>query len=94
MRIRTKSFNIEYLSSKLYSVTEIIVIYGTGNFANDFLSNYDVFLVQSGTWKSMDDAFQNHDLITDIDGAHFFEPATKEDRERGYSNTYTYGQMD
>lgn len=52
-------------------------------------SNLDVWLTQlndgKGQWKDMDQAFLDHDLITDNYNTIFFEPKTPEDRARGYT---------
>jgi len=73
------------------SIDEIIVGFddnpdGTHNGADScFMTDYYVFLEATQTWKDMPQAFRDKDIITDEYNTYFFEPKTKEDRERGYT---------
>ena len=48
------------------------------------ISELDV-LLKSGEWKDMDQAFKDHDLITNNLNTCFFEPTNEEDKVRGFS---------
>lgn len=45
----------------------------------------DVYLEQKQEWKSLADAFRDHDVIVDNYNSRFFEPETEEDRQRGFT---------
>lgn len=45
----------------------------------------DVYLEQKQCWKSLADAFRDHDVIVDNYNSRFFEPQTEEDRQRGFT---------
>ena len=51
------------------------------------INQLEVFLEATQEWKDMADAFHESALITDNHNTVFFEPRTKEDRERGYTLT-------
>jgi hypothetical protein len=50
-------------------------------------SELDVWLEATQSWKPMDQAFRDRDLICDNHNTCFFEPPTPEDRARGYTLT-------
>lgn len=50
-----------------------------------YIKDLDVWLEQKQEWKDLSQAFKDHDVITDNHNTCFFEPSTKEERERGYS---------
>lgn len=56
-----------------------------GGMDSCFIREYDVFLETTGQWKDMNQAFKDHDLINDNYNTRFFEPKTREDRERGFT---------
>jgi hypothetical protein len=51
---------------------------------SDLPANYDVQL-SDGIWRDLQEAIQNHDLITDRNRRAFFEPTTAGDRVRGFT---------
>lgn len=74
-------------SSSIFGVhyTQISVRYADDTLS-DNLNNYDTLLMtgpRAGQWVSLADAFEQHDVITDIDRRRFAEPLTAGDRARG-----------
>lgn len=67
-----------------HGIGEVIVGFpDDGGQTSESISELEVQL-SSGEWKDMRQAFADKDLITDNYNTAFFEPATPEDRERGY----------
>jgi len=93
MKVRNKEKGYTGVSGSFntHALSEIIVGFDDGpngepNGADScFISEYDVFLEETQKWKDMRQAFKDHDLINDNYNTVFFEPKTKEDRERGFT---------
>jgi len=93
MRVKHKEKGYLGYSSdfNICGMSEIIVHFddesdGTPNGADsDYISNYEVFIEATQEWKDLHQAFKDKDVITDNYDTHFFEPTTKEDRERGFT---------
>ena len=93
MRVRVKAKpEVVGFSNKfnINSLGEIIVYYYDrhglpGGADSDYLKDYEVWLEQRQCWKPMLEAFKDRDLIIDNYNTRFFEPKTKEDRQRGYT---------
>ena len=73
----SKSFNISSISE--------ILIYGDWGGDSTFINECEVYLESKKIWKDMSQAFKDKDIITDNYNTRFFEPPTKEDRERGFT---------
>lgn len=71
-------------SFNTHALSEIIVSYPEGDMSSEYIRDYEVFLGKTQEWKDMKEAFANKDLISDNYNTSFSEPATEEDRERGY----------
>lgn len=68
----------------IHSLSEVLV---RGDWGADtsYQKDLDVFLESKQEWKDMRQAFADRDIIIDNHNTCFFEPTTKEDRERGYT---------
>ena len=64
---------------------EILVMYDDGGGDSDYIRYYEVLI--NDKWIDMNDAFKNHDLITDNYYTKFFEPKDDKERKRGYRLT-------
>lgn len=73
------NFNLSTVSS------QEMFVYFPGDADSDYVKDYEVFLESTQEWKDMNEAFRDHDLITDNYNHHFFEPDNDMDRERGYT---------
>ena len=87
MKLRNKYTGKNWHSSKfnIHGLGEIIVHYPDYGADSAFIREFDVYLVSTGEWKDMNQAFKDHDLITDNYNTRFFEPKTEEDRIRGFT---------
>lgn len=86
MKLRDKQTGIEYTGDRfnLSGLGEIIVGNEHGQ-DSAFQWEFDVWLEAKQEWKDLDQAFRDHDVISDNLNTRFFEPQTPADRERGYS---------
>lgn len=66
------------------AINEIIVVYSDGDKDNEFFKDCEVRL-PDGTWKGLQEAFNDHDIITDNYNTYFFAPQNIKDRNRGYT---------
>jgi len=88
-RMISSKFNINALAEVLcYWIGED----GEGEGASSmYIKELDIFIEAKNKtgqivgWKDMGQAFKDKDIITDNYNTYFFEPRTKEDRERGYT---------
>jgi hypothetical protein len=80
-----KDNSIQGWSSSLNTagVGEVIITYEDGEMSSEYISEYDV-LLSSGEWKCLRESFRSHDLVTDNTDVHFREPASSEERVRGW----------
>lgn len=94
MKVRMKT-NIERpFNANKFNTTALSEVIGYGDeFGSDsfFIEDLDVLIEAKDSngkqigWKDMGQAFRDKDLIIDNYNTYFFEPETKEDRERGYT---------
>lgn len=86
MKVRNKKTGaLGYCSkSNTYAMAEVIVYFDEGDCSSEFIKDYDVYLELQQTWKSMDEAFRNRDLIPDNYDTEFREPRNDDERERGW----------
>lgn len=87
MKLRNKNNGKLASSNRFnpYGMSEIIVAFKDGDMDSDYISNYEVYLESTKSWKDLRQAFKDKDVITDNYNTRFFEPPTKEDKERGYT---------
>jgi hypothetical protein len=67
------------------AIDEVKVYFDIDDVDSCFVKEIDVFITKTSKWKSLYEAFKDHDVITDNYNSHFFEPKNEEDRKRGYS---------
>lgn len=81
-KIRYKNTGTEAHSDQfnIFAIAEVL----TGD-DSAFIKDLDVFIEAKGEWVDMRQAFQDRDLIPCNYNEYFFEPATPEDKERGYT---------
>lgn len=86
MKVRNKKSGALGCSNKfnMHAMSEIIVYFDEGDCDSAFISKYDVFLEVKKTWKPMDEAFRDKDIITDNYNSEFREPYNDAERERGW----------
>lgn len=93
MKVREKKSPEEEFRSSRFNVHALNEVIGQGDWGADsfYFHELDVFIEAPGSdgvqigWKDMRQAFKDHDIITDNYNTYFFEPETKESRERGYT---------
>ena len=83
MKVRLGAVEGEASRFNLHALNEVIVTFDDGSADTCFLRELEVRI--AGEWKSMRQAFEDRDLITDNENTCFFEPRTPEDRARGYT---------
>lgn len=85
LRHKYKYFLAQSSEFNLSCLGEILITYlPDGDRDSDYIKNYEVYLERNkAEWKDMIQAFKDHDLITNVHNTVFFEPSTREDRERG-----------
>jgi len=81
MKVRYKNSGIESESQNFNTTALWEALTGDDSVS---ISELDV-LLNSGEWKDMDQAFKDHDLITNNFNTCFFEPTNEEDKVRGFS---------
>lgn len=69
----------------MHALTEVIVIFETGESDSYYPSDLEVYITAKQEWKPLREAFKDHDVIVDNLNSRFFEPATQEDKERGFT---------
>ena len=79
MRVRYKKTGSEAWSSSFNMCSMSDVLTG-----DDSVSLHELDVWVADAWKDMAQAFRDRDIITDNANAHFAEPPTIADRERGY----------
>jgi len=72
-------------SSKLNSnsISEIIIVWDSGEVDSDYASRYEVLLT-SGEWITLTEAFRDNKVITDNYNTSFREPLNEEEKKRGW----------
>jgi hypothetical protein len=91
MKLRLKKTGEECTSGKfnVHAMSEIIVCGGHDDdtywMDTCFISDFDCFVEATQEWKDLGAAFKDHDVIVDNYNTYFFEPATEEDKKRGYT---------
>lgn len=66
-----------------HALNEIIVGFEDGSMDSCYIKDFEVLV--DGEWIDMREAFRLRLLITDNYNTRFFEPATEEDKVRGYT---------
>ncbi|BBB91034.1 MAG TPA: hypothetical protein PKA28_10705 [Methylomusa anaerophila] len=86
MKVRSKKTGDLGYSSKfnLHAMSEIIVYFEEGDCDSAYIDEYDVFLESTKTWKPLNEAFRDRDIITDNYNSEFREPRDAVERERGW----------
>lgn len=86
MKARNKKTGDLGHSSKfnMHAILEIIVCFDEGDCDSDYISNYDVYLESKQTWKPLDEAFRDKDIIEDNYCSEFREPRNEEEKQRGW----------
>ena len=80
IKIRYKNGGQSYCSRfNMHGVGEVLT-----NDDSVLISEVDVWLPTQQCWKSMSQAFVDHDIIPDNHNTWFGEPRNAEDRQRGY----------
>lgn len=71
----------------VHALAEVFVGFDNLDYGYDtcYIKDFDVFVEATQEWKTMSDAFRDHDIVTDNMNSVFFEPKKQEDRERGYT---------
>lgn len=82
MLLRYKNKKVEFSSVSFNTTTINEVLTGDDS---AYITDLDAFIVATGEWKDMAQAFKDHDIITDNYNTRFFEPPTEKDRVRGYT---------
>lgn len=72
------------INFNMVGIGEMIVYFPEGDASSEFIRDYEVWLEASQEWKNMNQAFRDHDLITDNYNVRFFEPITLKEREQGF----------
>jgi len=74
----TNKFNVHGLG-------EVLVGFTNEDIDSCFIKDLEAYIEKLNTWKDMNQAFCDKDIITDNFNTWIFEPQTEEDRERGYT---------
>ena len=85
VKLRNKKTGVLVWASEfnLASLSEIIVHFDDDSADSDYPSNYDVQLAD-GQWKSLEQAFNDKDVLPDNKWEYFGLAETDEQRKRGY----------
>lgn len=82
--IHKKTGKERYSSTfNIHSLSEILVNDTDGG-DSDYIENYNVVL-SDGRIKDLNQAFKDHDVITDNNNTIFFEPLTEADKKLGFT---------
>lgn len=87
MRVRLKKnpSAVGYiLRLNTHALVEAIVGFEEGDMDSCFFSDLDV-LLPNDTWKDLEEAIQDHDVITNNYNTNLSFPQNEEDRKRGFS---------
>jgi len=84
MKVRRKKYPDDVTCSSRFNTSALAEVILPDD--SEFTSELDVWLEQKQEWKDMNQAFEDHDLITNNLNTSFFEPPTEEDRKRGFTN--------
>ena len=68
-----------------HALSEVLMGFDDGDLDSMFVSDVEVYVEALKEWKSLSQAFKDHDVITDNYNTCFFEPDNETDRKRGYS---------
>ena len=87
MKIRHRETGALGTSSRFntHGLSEIIVDFQDAGMDSDYINKYEVYLEATQTWKDLELAFKDRDVIIDNYNTRFFEPPTEKDRVRGYT---------
>lgn len=68
------------------AIAEVLVGFDNdGGYDTCYIKDLDVFIEAKQEWMTLRCAFHDNDVIVDNYNTTFFEPRTKEDRERGFT---------
>lgn len=86
MKVKNKhngavGFSVEF---NTHGMSEIIVGFIEGDCSSEYIRDYDVYLDSTGTWKDMNQAFKDRDIIPNNYNTGFREAESELEMMKGY----------